>query len=217
MRKRTLSAAFAVVICLLTLPTVSVLSQAPCSLGTEYKHCRACGTAKRSDGKRLNVEKNRDEGADNVEVLTIPQIRRPSNNDKFTAEMPVEVTGFVASVVPGGTQETCNCARSDLQDIHINVVATPQERNNEKRYVIVEFTPRWQEQFGLDNSNYKEMLKEVKKEIEGKWVLFQGWMMYDSMHVGESESTAPGRKKNWRATPWEVHPITYYEVLDGPP
>jgi hypothetical protein len=51
----------------------------------------------------------------------------------------------------------------------------------------------------------------------GKWVLFQGWMLYDSFHADESESTAPGRPGNWRATPWEVHPVTYYEVLDGPP
>jgi hypothetical protein len=131
--------------------------------------------------------------------------------------MPVEVTGFVASVVSGGNKETCNCARNDLRDIHINVVATPQERNNPKRYVIVEFTPRWQEQFELDSSNYQQMLQTVKDEIEGKWVLFQGWMMYDHIHAGESESTAPHHVGNWRATPWEVHPVTYYEVLPGAP
>ena len=97
------------------------------------------------------------------------------------------------------------------------MVATPQERNNPRRYVVVEITPRWQEQFGLDASSYSAMLQAVKGEIEGKWVLFQGWMMYDSIHAGESESTAPGRAGNWRATPWEIHPVTYYEVLPGPP
>ena len=215
MRKKSFAATFAVALCLLA--TARVLSQDPCSLGTDYKNCRACGTAKSGKAQALNVQKNRDESADEVEVLTVPQIRKPSNNDTFTADMPVEVTGFVASVVSGGDRETCNCGRGDLRDIHINLVATPQERNNPTRYVIVEITPRWQGQFGFDSSDYQQMLQQVRDEIEGKWVLFQGWMMYDYIHAGESESTAPHRQGNWRATAWEVHPVTYYEVLPGAP
>jgi hypothetical protein len=48
-------------------------------------------------------------------------------------------------------------------------------------------------------------------------VLFQGWMLYDHIHANESQSTAPNNPNNWRATPWEVHPVTYYEILPGPP
>jgi len=42
-------------------------------------------------------------------------------------------------------------------------------------------------------------------------------MLYDYIHANESESTTPGGASNWRATPWEVHPVTYYEVLPGSP
>ncbi len=51
-------------------------------------------------------------------------------------------------------------------------------------------------------------------EIKGKCVAFTGFLFYDSIHADEAENTAPGRKKNWRKTAWEVHPVTSYEVLD---
>jgi len=72
----------------------------------------------------------------------------------------------------------------------------------------VEFTPRWEEKMHLDASNYDAMLQKVKDNIEGKWMRFEGWMMYDYIHANQSESTAPGNSSNWRATPWEVQPST---------
>ncbi|MBI3654124.1 MAG: hypothetical protein HY231_24090 [Acidobacteria bacterium] len=192
-------------------------AQAPCSQGTAYKGCKACGSAHSLKGQQLDVLKNRDHKATDVQDLQVKDMRKLANNTKFNSDMQVRVTGFVASVVPGGKQENCNCSRNDLQDIHINIVATPQERNNQRRYVIVEFTPRWQEKFGLDNNDYPAMIKAVRQQIEGRWVTFEGWMLYDYFHAGQSVSTAPDNPKDWRATPWEVHPITKYTVLPGPP
>ncbi len=54
----------------------------------------------------------------------------------------------------------------------------------------------------------------MKAEIKGKCVAFTGFLFYDSIHADEAENTAPGRKGNWRKTAWEVHPVTFYEVLD---
>jgi len=65
-------------------------------------------------------------------------------------------------------------------------------------------------------SNDSAMLEAVKTEIEGKWVRFEGYMMSDSVHRNQSESTAPGNASNWRATPWEVHPVTAYAVVPAP-
>src|SRR5688572_26595285 len=96
-------------------------AQDPCSQGTTYKGCKACGSAKSLNGKKLDVLKNRDDKATQVQDLTVKEIRKPSNNKKFNTDMQVRVTGFVASVEPGGTKENCNCSRKDLQDIHINI------------------------------------------------------------------------------------------------
>jgi hypothetical protein len=190
----------------------------PCAQGTPYRNCRACGTASDARGQTLDVQKNRDQAATSPKTITVAEIRDPQNNTgHFTPDMQVEVTAYVASVEVGGWREACNCKRKDLRDIHINVVADPQEVGHPTKYVVVEFTPRWQQQFGLDDSNYQKMLDGVKGKIAGKWVTFRGWMLFDYFHADASESTSPHKPGNWRATPWEVHPVTSYEVRSGPP
>src|SRR5215469_4665944 len=68
----------------------------------------------------------------------------------------------------------------------------------------------------------------VESQIGGKWVKFQGYMMDDWVHKAESKNTAnpstPTCKDDgndpkpcvWRATTWEVHPVTAYTVVPGP-
>ncbi len=46
-----------------------------------------------------------------------------------------------------------------------------------------------------------------------KKVRVTGWMFFDSDHNTEAENTNPGGPKNWRATSWEVHPVTGFEVI----
>ncbi|HEX6183645.1 MAG TPA: hypothetical protein VFZ44_07025 [Pyrinomonadaceae bacterium] len=210
---------------LIAFGVVIAVPQDPCSLGTEYRNCRACGTAKSKKVQQLNVDKNRDEPVTNPRQVTFQELRNPKK--KFSTKDQVWMTGYVASVTSGGNQESCNCERDDLRDIHVNVVAHPSEVGNLSKYVVVEFTPRWQEKLNIDDSNYKEMLKKVRKEIGGKWVRFEGWMLYDHMHDDAAKTTRPKQKPcpddgkihkkcNWRATPWEIHPITSYKVVSGP-
>jgi hypothetical protein len=216
---------------LLLLPFVflsaSAYAQDPCSEGTAYRNCKACGSAKTKSTQALNVLKNRDVAATSPQKITVAEIRKPSNNKKFSPDMRVSVTAFVASVVSGGNQESCNCGRNDLRDIHINIVAKANEVGNLSKYVVVEFTPRWQKTFGLNDSQYQKMLAGVRKDIGGKWVKFEGWMLFDSMHENASKTTMPSQptcpddgkqhpKCNWRATPWEVHPVTKYTIVSGP-
>lgn len=205
--------------------SVSTAAQNPCSQGTPFKNCRACGTATNVKGKRLNVQKNRSAVATNPQEITVAQMRNPANNSNgtFFPNRRVWVKAFVASVVAGGNKESCNCKREDLRDVHINIIADPSELHDLSKYVIVEFTPRWEEKFGFDRSDYFAMLDKVKNEIEGKWVRFEGWMLYDYIHADQSKTTMPnlptcpddGQEHpdcNWRATPWEVHPVTKYTV-----
>ena len=200
---------------------------AACHQGTAYRKCPACGT--KSSGKQLtlNVQKNRNAVATNPQKITVQEIRDPANNTKFTPSKKVWVTGYVANVDPGGLKEKCNCGRTDLRDVHINVVADLSEANDPTKYVVVEFTPRWEKKFGFDDSNYDSMRQAVENQIKGKWVKFSGWMLFDYIHANASQSTSPGNPVcprdgqlhkgcNWRATPWEVHPVTAYTIVSGP-
>ena len=215
-----------------SFPTVQSKSKPkpiPCSQGTPYRGCPACGTVGDSKHRTLNILKNRDAAVTKPNKIAVQEIRDPANNTgKFTPTKQVWVTGFVASVDPGGLQETCNCKRADLRDVHINIVADPSEAGDKRKYVVVEFTPRWEKKFHFDDSNYDAMRQAIQDQIGGKWVKFEGWMMYDFIHQKESESTAPGipvcndndpnqkRPCIWRGTPWEVHPVTAYKVVSGP-
>jgi hypothetical protein len=203
----------------------TAFGQNPCSQGRPYRGCKACGTAKSQKAKTLNVQKNRGTKATHPSQITVAEIRDPANNDTFSPSRQVWVTAFVASVGPGGFKETCNCKRADLRDVHINVVADPSEVGDKTKYVVVEFTPRWEKKFDFDDSDYEAMVSAVKSQIENKWVKFEGWMLYDFLHANESKSTAPDvptctdHEPNpciWRATPWEVHPVTAYTVVPGP-
>jgi hypothetical protein len=39
-------------------------------------------------------------------------------------------------------------------------------------------------------------------------------LVASAAHVDESENTALKRRDNWRATAWEIHPVTDMTVLD---
>lgn len=199
-----------------------------CSQGTPYRGCPACGTVKDKKHQTLNLQKNRDKAVTSPQKITVQEVRDPANNTgKFTPSKQVWVTGYVAGVDPGGMPETCNCKRPDLRDVHINIVADLSEVNDQTKYVVVEFTPRWEKKFMLDDSNYDAMRQMVEDKLKGKWVKFSGWMLFDFIHENASQSTAPGNPVcpndgklhsgcNWRATPWEVHPVTAYTVVSGP-
>ena len=42
----------------------------------------------------------------------------------------------------------------------------------------------------------------LKHELQGHWITFTGWLLFDFEHSGQAESTSPGNPKNWRATCW---------------
>jgi len=204
-RKTTLS------LVLVLVGTAFAAGQSPCSQGTEYRGCPACGSATSVERQQDNLLKNRDAPAEHPKVLTIEELRNPHNNNSYFANMAVEITGFVDRVLLEGP-ETCNCARQDLHDIHIEIVATPQEVGLAPKRVVVELTPRWEEKLKLDNQQPQAMINALKRDLVHQWVTFRGWLFYDAAHVDQAESTNPGHPRNWRATPWEIHPVTDFKV-----
>jgi len=156
----------------------------------------------------MNRMKNRDDVTGSIDhSITIQDLINSPEETDLDQNTAVEITGFVADVIKGTPNETCNCARSDIADIHIDVVAKKKDRNNNNKYVIVEISPRFKAKLGS--------MKEVKKKLTGKWVKFTGWLTYDYKH----RSNARNVKKTgniWRATAWEVHPVTTFKVVSAP-
>src|SRR5215472_2866581 len=137
-----------------------------------------------------------------------------SDISRWKVKEGAEITGCVWDVKRGGVEGT-NChARDDAdRDTHIELVIDPMHSDSSTR-MIVEVTPRLRyimRERGTDWS-----IRAVRDQFLGRWVKVRGWMLFDSEHKGESENTAPGRPRNWRATAWEIHPVTSIQVVARP-
>lgn len=174
------------------------------------KPTKANPTGTLSQSKQdLNLLKNRDVDPTTIDSsVTLAAIMTPANDSKFKNDEGASITGYVAHVKPGEPQETCNCARTDIADIHIDVVLNKKDAATSSKYMIVEITPRYQDKLGN--------LDKVKAAIEGHWVKFTGWMMNDIVHRMNAKNTNPTGKAIWRATSWEIHPVTAFELATAP-
>ena len=94
------------------------------------------------------------------------------------------------------------------RDIHIHIGLRPDAPPREQ--VVLEITPRMQEWARRQGWDWSE--ETLRGEMLNHWCSFEGWLLYDSHHADESENNAPGRADNWRATAWEIHPITNFEI-----
>src|SRR5262249_10943105 len=135
----------------------------------------------------------------------------------FNEASGATITGFVIRVIPGGIEhgETCNCKSivADECDTHIELGLAPDAPPTQR--VIVEVTPRTRilaKRRGEDWST-----EALRTKLIGKWTEFTGWMMFDFEHVRQAENTNPGNPSNFRATCWEIHPVTSLKVLGAPP
>ena len=125
------------------------------------------------------------------------------------------LTGYVVLVKSGGP-ESCNCSARRVvdHDTHINMVVDLNDAGAD-RVVVVEVTPRLRAM--IAQSGFDWSTKSLKKQLLGKRVRIGGWLFYDPEHLNESFATDPEDiygKPNWRATSWEIHPVTSIEILN---
>jgi len=110
----------------------------------------------------------------------------------------VVLKGFLIEADDSGI-EACNCYISGRSnnDFHLDLVAHADHEDD--RAIVVEMTPR------LRPAGWR--LADLQQfAAQKKYVRVTGWLMYDTMHPGSSSH---------RATAWEVHPVTKFEVCTG--
>lgn len=183
-----------------------------------FHNCSPKGEPGDAREKRLNLLKNRYQAPgprDFDPRVTLAAMLAPGpDRNRWDESRAATITGFVHDVMYGGVEST-NCFSRDprCRDTHIELVPGPGQEGPTRR-VIVEVTPRWRAVMLERNRDWTTEI--LRATLMGKWVKVSGWLMYDVGHEHESENDYPGGKENWRATAWEIHPVTDLEVLEGP-
>ena len=180
--------------------------------------CPAEGNAQSQRIRDLNKLKNRNkfpEEKDFDNSVSLEKILLPGNDKtRFDVNKAARIKGYVYDVKTGGV-ETCNCKtkEKDLRDTHIEIVLDPMNQEKAKRF-IVEITPRLREMMRKQGINWST--NNLRDKFLGRWVQIEGWLFFDEEHANASENTNPQKENNWRASAWEIHPITKLEVIKRP-
>ncbi len=200
----------------LFLPFLFVILLSPFSLAQKTYHgCGMEGTARSKKVRELNELKNRynfPKEKDMDKSVTLKAMLKPGNDiDRWHTNKAAQVTGYVYNVKPGGV-ESCNCEAKDklYRDTHIELVLNP-DKTAENQRIIVEITPRIRalmKDKGIDWTT-----KSLRQKYLGRWIKVQGWLLFDEEHQRQAENTNPGNPKDWRATAWEIHPVTGIEAV----
>ncbi len=177
-------------------------------LGTH--HCPESGVAFTAERRSFHRLKNRTalpQASDFDERVTLEALLQPGNDQaRWSTSRAAKIEGYVVSIGEAGV-ELANCYVR--RDIHINIARSKDAPVTEQ--VVMEVTPPMQDWAGSQGLDWSAATLE--RNLVGRWCRVEGWLFFDSTHAGESEHIAPGRSGNWRATAWEIHPITKFEVV----
>lgn len=193
------------------------VTDAPASYhGCSLKGNPSTSGADYGDIVALNELKNRYHAPTEVDIdtaVTLEQLLAPGDDHgRFDENKGAVIEGVVDAVKVGGV-ETVNCKARDTtyRDTHIEI--SLRSGDPETKRVIVEVTPRWRAamaEHGVDWST-----DALNAGLVGQRVRFRGWLLFDAEHANAAEHTNPGNARDWRATVWEIHPVTSFEIL-GP-
>lgn len=198
----------------LSFLAIQANAQAPPSNMDVFDGCGLSGTAKSTRLTKLNQLKNRytppRPGKINHSITLSALLGPGDDRSRWSSGSGADVTGYVLDVKPGGP-ETCNCGEKDSKhsDTHIELVQHATDTAMSQS-VVVEVTPRLQsimQSRGIDWST-----NGLRQKYLHKWIRVRGWMLFDSQHTNAAENTNPDGAHNWRATAWEIHPVTSIQL-----
>jgi hypothetical protein len=163
------------------------------------------GIALTATARNLHRLKNRTtfpQAADFDSRVTLDALLQPGDDSsRWSNDRAARVQGQVLDVAYARPEAT-NC---------FNIAIAKQNGAAKTEQVIVEVTPNlraWAEQQGIDWSE-----QTLQKQLVGHWCEFEGWLYFDVGHAVESENIHPQKPDNWRATAWEIHPVTKITVI----
>ena len=219
MSKARLALCIATVCLCISLTSLAYPQRAASHSLENYNGCGMQGDARSPAVQALNRLKNRYIAPQPEQIdraITLAAMVAPGNDTgRWKVKQAAEIIGYVFDVKVGGIESTnCHARAAEERDTHIELVLDPMAGSPARR-VIVEVTPRGRAimaaAHGADWST-----RALRDRLLGRWVRVTGWMLFDMEHQRESENTAPGRERNWRATAWEIHPVTSIEVVQRP-
>lgn len=175
-------------------------------------NCPSAGIALTSRAASLHRLKNRTtfpQPADFDSRVTLDGLLQPGDDsNRWSNDRAARIQGLVIDVAYARPEAT-NCFNPCGRDIHI-VVARHKDAGKSEQ-VVLEVTPKfraWAATQGIDWS-----AETLHAQLVSHWVEFEGWLYFDVGHNEESENINPGNPENWRATAWEIHPITTLTVI----
>lgn len=171
------------------------------------RNCPSAGIALTSWARHHHRLKNRTafpQAADFDSRVTLAALLQPGDDsNRWSTDRAARIQGQVIDVAYAGV-EAANCFSPCRRDIHILVATHADAPKSEQ--VVLEVTPKlrdWANEQGIDWSE-----ETLRAQLIGHWCEFEGWLYFDVGHAEESENLSPAKSSNWRATAWEVHPIT---------
>jgi len=169
-------------------------------------NCPDAGIAVTTRARNLHRLKNRTSlpiATDFDSTITLGALLQPGNDaNRWSANRAARVQGEVIDVAYARPEAT-NCFSPCRRDIHIALAMRKGAAKTEN--IVVEVTPNFQ------TDGWSE--KTLQAQLVGHWCEFEGWMYFDVGHAEESENISPGKPDNWRATAWEIHPVTKIAVI----
>lgn len=193
-----------------TVVAVAALSAAALAYAAARTRCPASGVSFTAGKAALARLKNRaaaPRAEDFDPRATLAAVLEPGDDRaRWSVARAARVEGYVVAVGEARV-EAANCFASS--DIHIDVAARADAPPAER--VVLEVTPRGRAAARLRGEDWSA--DALRRALTGRFCRFEGWLFFDAGHADESENIAPGRPGNWRATAWEIHPVTRIEVL----
>ena len=164
------------------------------------------GIALTANARNLHRLKNRTtipQAGDFDASVTLDALLQPGDDrSRWSNDRAARVQGQVLDVAYARPEAT-NCFNPCRRDIHIAIAKQNGAAKTEQ--VIVEVTPNLREQGWSEQT--------LQAQLVGHWCEFEGWLYFDAGHAEESENVAPNNPDNWRATAWEIHPVTKITVI----
>lgn len=171
------------------------------------RNCPSAGIGLTRRAIHLHRLKNRTafpQAADFDSRVTLEALlQRGNDTNRWSTDRAARLQGYVIDVAYARPEAT-NCFSPSRRDIHILIANRKDAPKSEQ--VVLEVTPNlsdWATAQGIDWSE-----RTLQQQLVGHWVEFEGWLYFDVGHAEEAENTAAGEPDNWRATSWEIHPIT---------